>query len=110
MSIDPRPVKYLRWEGNCVKKPSFAGVRTGKRYLIIFNMEIKPALGIEGTIITTIDGRVMFRVYNEGYEFIDYDIHHSDLWVKITDPDSVLYSDGKGINILDHHPRTLGKE
>lgn len=72
-------------------------------------MEMKPALGVEGTLIPLFDGSWVFRVYDKNGDFVDYDIHHSDLWIKITDPDAVLYSDDGGYR-LDHHPSTLGKE
>jgi hypothetical protein len=51
--------------------------------------------------------KYVFRVYKDDGNFIDYDLHHSDLCVTITDEDAVFYSSDDS-NILDHSPDTLG--
>ena len=65
--------------------------------------------GVEGHLLYTGDGRYIFRVYTDNFEFTDYDLLHSDLCVTITDKDATFYSDKHG-NRLDHSPATLGIE
>jgi hypothetical protein len=65
--------------------------------------------GVEGHLIYTAMGKYMFRVYTDEGEFTDYDLHHSDLCVTITDKDATFYSDAFS-NRLDHSPATLGVE
>jgi hypothetical protein len=67
----------------------------------------KLAEGVQGQLIYTGMGKYMFRVYTDSGEFTDYDLHHSDLCVTITDSDATFYSDAFG-NRLDHNPETLG--
>jgi hypothetical protein len=71
-------------------------------------MEI-PAMGIEGHLIRSFNGRYMFRVYTANHDFTDYDVIHSDLRITITDEDATLYSDDRGKR-LDHCCTTLGIE
>jgi hypothetical protein len=70
-------------------------------------MTAKSANGVEGQLIYTAMGKYMFRVYDKDYNFVDYDLAHSDLGVIIKDVDAFLYQDGNG-NVLDHSPETLG--
>ena len=74
------------------------------------NMNITLANDTEGCLITVLTGsspKIMFRVYADDGTFVDYDIMHSDLFVRITDSDSAFYEkDGKVW--LDHAPETLG--
>lgn len=65
-----------------------------------------PATGTTGHLIHT-DGNYQFRVYNTDKTFTDYDLLHSDLEVKIIDPDATFYKTTSG-PILDHSPATLG--
>lgn len=65
------------------------------------------AKGVEGHIIYTHGGKYMFRVYDSEGNFVDYDLHHCDLSVTITDEDAFFYRDGN-IDRLDHAPATLG--
>jgi hypothetical protein len=46
-------------------------------------------------------------VYDKDHNFVDYDIMHSDLKVKIQDQDACFYN-GNKIKTLDHAPSTLG--
>ena len=62
----------------------------------------KPAKGTKGYIIRVGDTH-MFRVYDENYNFIDYDILHHDLEVEILDTDATLYS-SEFVQYLDHAP------
>jgi hypothetical protein len=64
------------------------------------------ANGVSGHLIH-VTGKIMFRVYDRDHNFTDYDIHHSDLEVKITDPDAFFYRD-EFTDRLDHGPGTLG--
>jgi len=67
----------------------------------------KSADGVRGHLLNLIDGTMVFRVYDAEHNFVDYDIHHSDLCVTITDPDAYFYHrDSQAI--LDHAPATLG--
>jgi len=55
--------------------------------------------------------RHLFRVYDANFDFVDYDIRHNDLRVKIVDPDAHFYtghSNGQPFAELDHCPATLG--
>jgi len=67
------------------------------------------ANGVEGHLIRCWNGQYRFRVYKANFDFIDYDLLHSDLLVTVTDADATFYSDDKG-NRLDHNPATLGIE
>lgn len=66
------------------------------------------AKNAEGYLITS-QGRLMFRLY-DGNEFIDYEIHHSDLHVKIIDDDAFFYHPKFRAEYIDHSPTTLGKD
>jgi hypothetical protein len=63
--------------------------------------------GVRGHLLNLIDGTIVFRVYNDKHEFVDYDIHHSDLCVTINDSDAYFYRKNDQ-DILDHAPMTLG--
>lgn len=70
-------------------------------------MTVRSANGVCGHLLNLIDGTVVFRVYDAEHNFVDYDLHHSDLCVTIDDPDAYFYHrDGR--DILDHAPMTLG--
>jgi len=69
-----------------------------------------PAKGVSGQLIHLFDGRYVFRVYDENsYNFVDYDILHSDLTITIDDDDAYFYADAELNKYLDHSPQTLGK-
>ena len=69
-------------------------------------MKPVPANGVTGHLIS-VEGRTMFRVYDQDHNFTDYDLHHADLEVTITDPDAYFYRD-EFSDRLDHSPETLG--
>ena len=70
-------------------------------------MPARSANGVCGHLLNLIDGTVVFRVYDAEHNFVDYDLHHSDLCVTIDDADAYFYQrDGQGI--LDHAPMTFG--
>ena len=64
------------------------------------------ANGVSGHLIS-VEGRTMFRVYDQDHNFTDYDLHHADLEVTITDPDAYFYRD-EFTDRLDHSPEKLG--
>ena len=68
-------------------------------------MKPMSADGVEGVLIQVGAGVYKFRVYDSEHNFVDYDLHHSDLCVTITDEDAYFYGD----SVLDHSPSTLGK-
>jgi len=67
---------------------------------------VKPAKGLKGFIMHGVDMNggtfYFFRVYNEDFTFVDYDILHYDLEIQILD-DAVLYRSEFG-NYLDYPP------
>ena len=72
----------------------------------------KPAIGVTGFLIRTVDGDLVFRVYNpenrRGY--VDYEIAHYDLEVTIADDSASLYEDNKK-SYLDYSSKVLkGKD
>jgi hypothetical protein len=70
-------------------------------------MTARSANGVRGHLLNLIDGTVVFRVYDAEHNFVDYDLHHSDLCVTIDDADAYFYHrDGRAI--MDHAPMTLG--
>lgn len=66
-------------------------------------MKPTSANGVEGHLIYTQNG-YMFRVYDAEHNFVDYNLQHSDLCVKICDEDAYFYLN----SVLDHAPVTLG--
>jgi hypothetical protein len=63
--------------------------------------------GVRGHLLNLFNGEYVFRVYDADHNFVDYDVHHSDLCVTITDPDAYFYRRDDQ-DILDHAPATLG--
>ena len=73
-------------------------------------MKIESADGREGYLIWSGGDRYVFRIYTAApNEFTDYDIHHTDMRIRIIDEDAFFYSNDKGDSI-DHAPATLGIE
>ena len=70
-------------------------------------VKIESADGREGILIWCGGDRYVFRIYNETHDFVDYDIRHSDMQIRIIDSDAFFYSDEKG-DCIDHSPATLG--
>ena len=69
----------------------------------------QPANGVRGHLLNLADGTMVFRVYNDKHNFVDYDVRHSDLTVVIEDADAYFYRDEYS-DVLDHAPATLGQE
>jgi hypothetical protein len=72
-------------------------------------MKPKSANGVRGHLLSSANGTLVFRVYDADHNFVDYDIHHSDLTVVIDDADAFFYRD-EYHDVLDHAPATLGRE
>jgi hypothetical protein len=72
-------------------------------------MTTKPANGVSGHLIYLhCYNKCVFRVYDANFNFVDYDLHHSDLCITINDEDAYFYRDEYS-DVLDHAPSTLGK-
>ena len=71
------------------------------------NVKIESANGQEGYLIWCGGDRYVFRIYNEVHDFVDYDICHTDMRVKIMDSDAFFYTRDKD-TWVDHSPDTLG--
>ena len=67
------------------------------------------ANGVTGHLIHTATSETVFRVYTDDFNFVDYNIQHSDLTVTIVDEDAFFYRD-EYRDTIDHSPATLGKE
>ena len=66
--------------------------------------KITSAKGVNGFLIPSfIDKKVYFRVYDENKDFIDYEIDHTDLEVKIIDNNAVF------VNTENKNILTIGK-
>lgn len=70
-------------------------------------MKTESADGVEGILLRLDVDVWVFRVYSEPGVFIDYDLLHTDLCVKIQDADATFYT-SEGYAKLDHSPETLG--
>ena len=68
---------------------------------------VKPANGVKGFIMHGVDmdggAFYFFRVYNEDFTFVDYDILHHDLEVEILEADAMLYRSEFG-DYIDYPP------
>jgi len=70
--------------------------------------EVESAAGVKGVIVRTLDGTMVFRIYNDRECFTDYEIRNDDLSVTIdTDELAAFYQIGER-HILDHGPQVLG--
>jgi hypothetical protein len=67
----------------------------------------KSANGVSGHLLRLGNGGVVFRVYDQNHNFVDYDLAHSDLTVTIHDADAFFYRD-EYRDVLNHAPATLG--
>jgi len=65
-----------------------------------------PANDLTGFLIKEFGGEIIFRVYNNDKTFIDYNIAHNDLEVKILSKDAYIYKNGDNY-ILDYSPEVL---
>jgi hypothetical protein len=72
---------------------------------------VHPANGVEGCLCVTLDQGYFLRIKDaraaEG--FVDFQLRHSDLQVRIIDEDAAFYDFGPNLDpLLDHAPATLG--
>ena len=69
------------------------------------------AVSADGTrgflIYLHLENKYVFRVYDDFFNFVDYDIVHNDLEVVIHDKDAFFYRLNDEA-VLDHSPSTLG--
>jgi hypothetical protein len=70
-------------------------------------MKIESADGCEGYLIWCGGDRYVFRIYELDHSFVDYNLRHSDMKVKIMDSDAFFYTDNQSA-CIDHAPDTLG--
>ena len=70
--------------------------------------ETRSAAGVKGTLIRTADGAILFRVYESGDRFTDYEIRHDDLGVTIDAEELAAFYRVGGRDVLDHAPQVLG--
>jgi hypothetical protein len=72
------------------------------------NLKIESADGREGYLIWCGGDRYVFRVYTSAPDdFVDYDLRHSDMRIRIIDSDAFFYVDDDHARV-DHSPDTLG--
>jgi hypothetical protein len=72
------------------------------------NVKIESADGREGYLIWCGGDRYVFRVYTQAPDdFVDYDLRHTDMKIRIVDSDAYFYTDEQGA-CVDHSPDTLG--
>jgi hypothetical protein len=71
-------------------------------------MNCYTAEGAQGVLLSTVDGRLVFRIYAKDHTFVDFDVRHTDLSVSIIDTDAYFYQEPNGHQWLDHSPDTLG--
>lgn len=70
---------------------------------------IKSAFGLEGQLIHLVGGNYALRVKDEAGGFKDYTLLHSDMTIRVEDPEAWLYESEESL-LLDHAPETLGLE
>jgi len=65
------------------------------------------AIGTRGFLIrSAADDQILFRVYSEDHEFVDYDITNHDCEIVIIDPHAALISNSAG-DFLDYTAESL---
>lgn len=69
---------------------------------------VRPAAGVKGILIRTLDGTLVFRVYHDREHFTDHEIRHDDLSVTIDADALAAFYEVGGRDILDHSPEVLG--
>lgn len=52
---------------------------------------VKPAAGVRGVILRSVEGELTFRVYHDAHGFTDYEIRHDDLSVTIAADELALF-------------------
>lgn len=66
------------------------------------DMTHEPAIGVRGVLIrTAFDNQILFRVYDQNHDFVDYEITNFDCEVVINDPHAALIRNDAG-DFLDY--------
>lgn len=69
---------------------------------------VKPAAGVPGIILRSVQGGLTFRVYHDADGFTDYEIRHDELSVTIAADELASFYEIGDDRILDHSPQLLG--
>ena len=64
------------------------------------------AIGQRGVLIRSLDGAVLFRVYDHLGDFVDYDITHYDCEIVVIDPSAALITNSQGA-FLDYTAESM---
>jgi hypothetical protein len=59
--------------------------------------------GQSAFLIRDITGEYLIRIYDKDYNFVDYEIWHSDLQIKIEDADAFKYTNPNGVQCIDYN-------
>jgi hypothetical protein len=66
------------------------------------------ARGVHGILCRTVDGTIVFRVYDGRHAFTDYEIRQGDLRVTIDADELASFYNAAERHVLDHSPEVLG--
>lgn len=70
--------------------------------------KVERAIGIRGVLIRSmVDDQILFRVYDNEHNFVDYEITNYDCEVLIIDPSAALIRNQAG-DFLDYTEEALG--
>lgn len=70
--------------------------------------KVERAIGIRGVLIRSmVDNQILFRVYDNEHNFVDYEITNYDCEVLIIDPSAALIRNQAG-DFLDYTKEALG--
>jgi hypothetical protein len=66
------------------------------------------AQGVRGFLIrSALNDQILFRVYDQDHNFVDYEITNYDCEVEIVDPDAALIRNNAG-DFLDYTAKSMG--
>jgi len=66
------------------------------------------AQGVRGFLIrSALNDQILFRVYDQDHNFVDYEITNYDCEVEIVDPDAALIRNDAG-DFLDYSAESMG--
>jgi hypothetical protein len=66
------------------------------------------AQGVRGFLIrSALNDQILFRVYDQDHNFVDYEITNYDCEVEIVDPDAALIRNDAG-DFLDYTAESMG--
>lgn len=70
--------------------------------------KVERAIGIRGVLIRSmVDDQILFRVYDNDHNFVDYEITNYDCEVLIIDPSAALIRNQAG-DFLDYTEEAMG--